>query len=88
VTSTSFRLVLSTDTVISQSDRYLYGAYWSASRGNYNDVVRRSITIPASTPAGYYYVGAVIDLNNQISEYDEGNNAVRFSKRIYVKKCS
>lgn len=40
--------------------------------------LRMEGTIPADTPPGVYYLGAVIDAGNNVSEADEKNNAAFF----------
>ena len=84
--SGSFRwaLYLSTDTTITTSDIQL--DYWtqsSISAGS-TRTSTKSVTIPSSITGGYYYVGMIVDINNQVSESDEGNNDDYDSGRIRV----
>ncbi len=66
-------IYLSANPVITHTDRLL-------DMGNQNLVklstvaVDRSITIPADLPTGVYYLGMVLDPQNQIREIDELNN--------------
>ena len=84
--SGSFRwaLYLSTDTTITTSDIQL--DYWtqsSISAGS-TRTSTKSVTIPSSITGGYYYVGMIVDINNQVSESDEGNNDDYDTGRIRV----
>ena len=84
--SGSFRwaLYLSTDTTITTSDIQL--DYWtqsSISAGSSRSSTK-SVTIPSSITGGYYYVGMIVDINNQVSESDEGNNDDYDSGRVRV----
>ena len=74
--SGSFRwaLYLSTDTTITTSDLQL--DYWTQSSitAGSTRTSTKSVTIPSSITGGYYYVGMIVDINNQVSESDENNN--------------
>ena len=74
--STSFdvALYLSADTVVDGGDADL-GTTTVASLGSGGNMVdSRSVTIPMSTPDGYYNVIAVADSGDDIGEEVEGNN--------------
>jgi hypothetical protein len=44
-----------------------------------------TITVPASTPPGTYYVGAIADWTNAVTESNESNNTIMATKKIAVK---
>ena len=84
--SGSFRwgLYLSTDTTITTSDLQL--DYWtqsSISSGSTRSSTK-TVTIPSSMTGGYYYVGMIVDINNQVSESDENNNDDYDSGRAHI----
>lgn len=75
-TSSSFYVgyYLSDDAVITTSDRYLGNAYISSLGGGAIANQSPSILIPATIPAGNYYLGAIADYNNTRPESNEANN--------------
>ena len=71
---------LSVDEAIDSSD-YSFGSYTVESlAGNSNtDLLTANVTLPEAGNAiwngeGYYYLGMLVDVNNTISETDEGDN--------------
>ena len=68
---------LSTDNVITTSDIQLSGfRFVSALNGNTTAApAGMSVTIPASTPAGTYYIGAIADIAPTVDETRERNNS-------------
>jgi len=84
--SGSFRwgLYLSTDTTITTSDTLIDDWAESSLSSNSNRYRSKSITIPTSISGGYYYVGGVVDINSQVSESDENNNAAYDSGRVHI----
>ncbi len=53
---------LSTNQTITSGDIFIGGVHWSSVGSNQyaNDTAGRQFTIPANTPAGTYYVGAIV----------------------------
>ncbi|MCB1885724.1 MAG: hypothetical protein KDG89_17340 [Geminicoccaceae bacterium] len=41
-----------------------------------------SLTIPSSTPVGYYFLGAIIDPNNALTEVHESNNVATWAVHV------
>ena len=84
--SGSFRwaLYLSTDTTITTNDLQL--DYWTQSSitAGSTRTSTKTVTIPSSITGGYYYVGMIVDINNQVSESDENNNDDYDSGRVHV----
>lgn len=75
---------LSTNAVISTSDRLLgtnRGAY--ASRG-FVGTYTRSLTIPASVAPGTYYLGFILDPANAVAEANESNGAQELPRTIVI----
>ena len=66
---------LSSDSTVSSSDTLITTETRSVSRG---DAVtfRKALTLPSGLASGNYWLGAVIDDNNAISERAEDNNAM------------
>lgn len=75
---------LSTNSVITSSDKYLTGNSNSSGLdgGAQFNWGGPTLTIPASTAPGTYYIGILVDKNNTVNESDESNNYV--SKKITV----
>jgi hypothetical protein len=75
---------LSTDSVITASDTYLTGNSNSSglAAGAQFNWGGPTLTIPAATPPGNYYIGILVDRANAVSESDENNNYV--SRLIHV----
>ena len=74
---------LSTDTNITPADkligyRLVYGtktgAYWGVN-GGASDSASTVVTVPANTPVGTYYIGAIADSGHVVTETNENNNA-------------
>ena len=84
--SGSFRwgLYLSTDTTITTSDLLLDDWSQSSISSGSTRSSTKSVTIPSSITGGYYYVGMIVDINNQVSESDENNNDDYDSGRVHV----
>ena len=84
--SGSFRwaLYLSTDTTITTSDYQLDDWSQSSISAGSTRYSTKSVTIPSSMTGGYYYVGMIVDINSQVSESDENNNADYDSGRVHV----
>jgi hypothetical protein len=78
-----FRVVLSTNDIISTSDPIIAtGSGWGTA-GFYGDF-KFDVAVPAGTAAGEYFVGAILDPDNRIPEQREGNNRVAFPGKIRV----
>lgn len=75
---------LSTDPLPSNNDAHLYSNRNSAlSFGASITLPGRTLTIPAETAPGNYYVGVLVDQHNMVRESDESNN-YRFSNQLAV----
>lgn len=67
---------LSTDSIITTSDRYLGQRYVTGLGGGGINGWNSNITIPANVAAGTYYIGAIADYSNLVMETNETNNAI------------
>ncbi|MEM7481257.1 MAG: PKD domain-containing protein [Acidobacteriota bacterium] len=74
---------LSTDRFITTADRLLGSATFSMNAGTLS-TLNVFMTIPATTPAGLYHLGWIVDANNAIGETDEGNNGVGLVGRTNI----
>ncbi len=75
--STGFdvRFFLSSNSSYDASDVLLDSYSVTSLPGSYsNNSLTRSLTIPTNTTAGSYYILAIADLTNQVSESNENNN--------------
>ncbi|HJM87760.1 MAG TPA: CARDB domain-containing protein, partial [Candidatus Thalassarchaeaceae archaeon] len=77
-------IYLSTDTTITTNDIELDTWYKSSISSGSSSSQYKSITIPASITGGYYYVGAIADINSQVSETNENNNDDYDTGRVHV----
>lgn len=81
---------LSTNDVISTFDTYLGGVSWTQFNRYTYSTFDPTVTIPVGTPSGTYYLGVIIDDDDQYSESNEGNNAITavdgtpFAEPIFV----
>lgn len=74
--SNSAKFYLSTDALITTGDIMLDGERAvPALAGNASSTVSTQLTVPLTTPAGTYYVGVIVDGENQQVETNEGNNS-------------
>ena len=68
---------LSTDATISSSDiNTNYGCSNASLSPGQTFTCQGDIVVPANTPAGTYYLGAIADANGQVVEFNEGNNSL------------
>ena len=78
-------IYLSTDTTITTSDIELDTYYKSSiSAGSSSSTYSKSVQIPTTITGGRYYVGALADINNQVSESDENNNDKHDTGRVTI----
>jgi len=78
-------IYLSTDTTITTNDIELDNYYKSSmSAGSTTSTYYKSVTIPMSITGGRYYVGALADINTQVSESDENNNDKHDTGRVTI----
>ena len=78
-------IYLSTDTTITTNDIELDTYYKSSiSAGNSYSSGSKSVQIPTTITGGRYYVGALADINNQVSESDENNNDKHDTGRVTI----
>ena len=69
-------LYLSTDNMITTSDRFLVYRYVNALPSGATNAAASAVTLPADLTAGTYYVGAIVDFDNRRVEQDETNNSL------------
>jgi len=70
------RYYASTDTTITSSDYFLYETVENPALGaGVAFSGTEDFTFPSSVPAGQYYIGWILDPDNQICESNESNNA-------------
>ena len=69
---------LSSDQVITTGDAYIGQAVPYNTTGA-NGIVA---AIPSTLAPGVYYIGAIVDPDNLVDEYDEGNNALSTSTAV------
>jgi len=74
----------STDDNITDSD-YLIGGYESPGFGADFETQSISVLFPESVPEGTYYLGCLIDAENEVGETDEANNAILFAEQVTVE---
>ena len=77
-------IYLSSDTTITTNDIELDTWYKSSISSGSTSYQSKSVTIPATITGGYYYVGAIVDINSQVSESDENNNDDYDTGRVHV----
>ncbi|MFZ5471095.1 MAG: CARDB domain-containing protein, partial [Myxococcota bacterium] len=65
---------LSTDPVITTSDRYIGYTYMSSLAAGASYTQGLGTTISTAVPYGTYYVGAIVDFTNVVPEMNETNN--------------
>lgn len=67
---------VSTDSTITTADRYLGRRFVSSLASGAVNSGNTTVTIPANMNGGTYYIGAIADYTNVISETDELNNTL------------
>ncbi|MBI4685328.1 MAG: S8 family serine peptidase, partial [Nitrospirae bacterium] len=87
--TTTTKFYFSTNTVFDGSDTYLGGREIPALAASTTNSGSTSVTIPAGTATGTYYIIAVADANNVVSEVTETNNtkysiAIKIGPDLYV----
>lgn len=79
--SPSLRFYRSSDSNITTTDTYLASRSLTLARGHvYTTRIR--VRIPSGTASGDYYLGAIVDPGDAISEFDESNNAASIPIRV------
>ena len=78
---------LSTDRWISSGDTYL-GATTLNLPAMFTGTLTANVAIPISVAPGQYFFGYIVDANNQIAEFDEGNNAVGYATPTTVTNAN
>jgi len=78
-------MYLSEDTVIDGSDLYLGTLPFPELSANQIDTLSYRVGVPFDTPGGRYWVAAVVDFGDAITESDETNNTGTAPDRIRVK---
>jgi hypothetical protein len=68
-------VLLSTDPILSPSDRFAYDIPVSLIEAHTSIEITRTITLPSYIHGGNYYVGLSVDQINDIGELNESNNA-------------
>jgi len=79
VASTGFYVAfyLSTDAMITTEDIYLGWRYLSGLAAGVTNSATTSVTVPSTVKPRLYYLGAIADYNNRITEKSESNNALK-----------
>ncbi len=74
--ATSFELgfYLSTNTIISTSDRRIAYCTWDVLAAGDSDTCYGTVTVPSDMSPGAYYLGVIADDQNTVVESDESNN--------------
>nr|WP_245119648.1 CARDB domain-containing protein [Hymenobacter volaticus] len=80
--SSSVGYYLSADNTLSSNDILVGSTFGSTLTGNSSNYRSGSITIPASTAIGTYYVFFVVDYQNLVIETNENNNATSTTLNI------
>ena len=86
--SFKWALYLSTDTTITTSDTQLDDWTQSSISAGSTRTSTKTITIPTTMVGDYYYVGMIVDINNQVSESDENNNDDYDTGRVHIYELS
>jgi choice-of-anchor B domain-containing protein len=71
----NMRVFLSTNTKLDASDRELSVRVVPALAAGEANSATRNVTIPAGTAKGLYYLLGRVDSENEVSEFNEGNNS-------------
>jgi hypothetical protein len=81
----TYGVVISSNSVISKYDTMVHsGVYWGNTRWISEAII--PITVPASlTPGATYYLGSIVDYNNEFTENYEYNNASGGTFRITIR---
>jgi subtilase family serine protease len=74
--SFSVGIYLSTDNVITSSDRLIASRFVSGLTPGASSPYGTAVTIPNNVTPGTYYIGAIADYGNAVAESDEMNNAL------------
>ena len=72
------------NTYISSYDRTLSTNYGAWASPGFSGTFSKTVTIPADVAPGTYYLGYVIDFDNQISEANETNNIQPLPRSITI----
>jgi uncharacterized protein YkwD len=75
---------LSADTGITTADTYLGSWSFSALAPGASVNGKTTVTVPAGSAAGTYYIGAIADGTNKVAESNEGNNARASSSPLTI----
>ncbi len=76
---------ISSNPYISTSDRRLGTNYGASQNSESSSTFSRTLTIPTNLPEGTYWLGVILDSNNQLAEYDEHNNALAHPRSIFIR---
>ena len=74
--ASTLRWYLSADNVITTADTPLASAATPSLAGGKLTKIGASAAVPASVPAGTYYIGAIVDPDNALAETSDANNAL------------
>jgi len=86
--SSYVKIFLSSDKSITTADTYLKQSSVTYLAPGSSSAVRTTVTIPAGTSGGRYYLGAIADGTNTVAESDEGNNARASSAQLTIAASS
>jgi hypothetical protein len=78
--------VLSPNSVIGDSDDIMLPTTRSVTNlySGSTSKVPTTVTVPSSVPPGVYYVGTIADVNNAVTELNEGNNTYKAGTLVTV----
>lgn len=82
--SVRVQFYISTNNYISTGDRYLGSITWNIPKGNQVNGALKSFTVPTDLAVGKYYVGYIVDPQNNIPETTENDNYVAHATSINV----
>lgn len=78
------KFYISTNNYISSYDRYIGSTTWTMPQGSRVESMK-SFIVPTDLSPGTYYIGYVVDPDNNISESSESNNFVSLRHAINIK---
>jgi len=79
---------LSTNNIISKSDIWLATRSITLLPGKISNDYQQTITIPANLTKGIYYLGYIVDHDNEHTETSESNNAIALTYPLYICQVS
>jgi uncharacterized protein YkwD len=81
---TAAAFYLSPDAVITHGDVYIGSLSVPSVVAGSTEIISGTVMVPATVPAGWYYLGTILDQANTIRETNEGNNIACDSGPVQV----